>query len=434
MEKSHFILSTELNDQKRLLYSTLTTAFIAVNKKDYNKIFIENDFSDKILVDHLYKLGFLVESYKKELDTLDNIYNNEIDSRIPVVKIFSTNKCNARCYYCFEEVIEPLDMSYETAEQTSRFIEKFYPQKHIQINWFGGEPLLNFDVIRQITLNLIDNGFVLKTHITTNGSLITQDKIDFFKKYYETVSIQVTIDDIGDSYSKVKRYIDIPEDEAFSKVIKNTHLLLDNDNISTRIRINFLKSKIDNAMNVFDFLREKFKDYKSLVIYLAPLTFDEKKPFDTESEHTHLKLMKFYTDKNVIFDNNDKEKSLLSSLSLKPKAIPCGACRTNNLTITANGNIFKCHRIAKYNKYVIGDVWNGIEKNSPCLDIFNNNKTESNGKECRSCKVYPICRGGCKVVLDILQQKENTCKIYNKHEDLIKLYYNKLMNEESYCQ
>lgn len=167
-----------------------------------------------------------------------------------------------------------------------------------------------------------------------------------------------------------------------------------------------------------------------IVIYLAPLTFDEKKSYDVVTEHTHLRLMRFYNSRGVVFDDKDEEKSILSSLSLKPKAIPCGACRTKNLTITADGHIYKCHRIAKYEKFCIGDVWHGTNNDNPCIDFFTNKSTESNSEECRSCKVYPICRGGCKVVLDILHQKQNTCDIYSKHEELIKMLYEVLQNKE----
>ena len=429
MVVSSYIIRKDLNENEVLLYSTLTTALILLEKPNYDKIFIYNDFSDSKTIKELHELGFLVDSHDYELNLLDDIYKNEVNSRMPVIKIFSTNKCNARCYYCFEEGIKQIDMTSEVANQTAQFIIDNYPEKCIQINWFGGEPLLNFDIIELITLRLIKVGFVLKTHITTNGSLITQQKIDFFKKYYETVSIQVTIDEIGEQYGKIKRYIDIPQVEAFAKVVRNVHMLLNSGGISTRIRINFLKRNLEQGMKVFDSLKKEFKYNSQIVIYLAPLTFDEKKSYDIVTEHTHLKLMQFYNSRGVVFDDKDEEKSILSSLSLKPKAIPCGACRTKNLTITADGHIYKCHRIAKYEKFCIGDVWSGVNNDNPCIEFFSNKSTESNSEECRSCKVYPICRGGCKVVLDILRQKQNTCDVYSKHEELIEMLYKVLQNK-----
>ncbi len=282
---------------------------------------------------------------------------------------------------------------------------------------------MNFDAIRQITADLVSDGYNLTTHVTTNGSLITQEYIDFFIANYRKVSFQVTIDEIGEAYYKVKQYDNLGVNEAYSTIIHNTKMLLDNG-VSTRIRINFHKKKLERAKIVFETLKEVFKDYEDLVIYLAPLTFDNEKRDEIEAEHTHLSLMNFYSEHNVIFDNTNKSKNLLTSLSLKPKAIPCGSCRTKNLTITAEGLLYKCHRIAKYNHCVIGDVWNGLDINNEYYKMFA--EPYRIDKSCIDCNVYPICRGGCKVIANITKEKGKTCDIYSRHHELVLLYYQKV--------
>ena len=115
---------------------------------------------------------------------------------------------------------------------------------------------------------------------------------------------------------------------------------------------------------------------------------------------------------------------MLASLSLKPKAIACGSCRPKNLTITAEGHIYKCNRIAKYANCVIGNVWNGLDTENEYYKIFIDPVTRDN--ECKVCNIFPICRGGCKVV-SALFDKKNTCEIYRDHSELVKLYYNELL-------
>lgn len=424
MDISKYYLATPGEDNTIILYSTFSTALISLSLESYKKIFVENDFeTDSSLVQQLISLGFLVEDPNKQSCLLDKIYRREMNDKTPVVKIFTTNKCNARCYYCFEKGIKFIDMTPDVADATIDFIKRFYPDKDLQINWFGGEPLMNFPVIRRITDDLISSGFSLTTHVTTNGSLLSQDYIDYLLRNYRKVSVQVTIDDIGKNYAKVKQYVDISEDEAYNRVILNTHLLL-KSGVSTRIRINFHKRMIERGMFVYESLREEFKDSHNLVIYLAPLTFDNEPTNNPESEHTHLKLMRFYAKHDVVFDEKNLLKSELSSLSLKPKAIPCGSCRTKNLTITAEGHIYKCHRIAKYPNCQIGDVRNGLDENSPFYKLFVT--PEDIDKDCVSCAVYPICRGGCKVVSQINHEKKKTCDIYAKHSELVRLYYDKI--------
>lgn len=424
MEISKYYLSVDALDGKhKILYSTLTTSLVKLSNEKYKSFFVENDFSDEATLKMLLDNGFIVENIKYQEELLATIYKNEMINRTPVVKIFSTNKCNAKCYYCFESGIKFIDMSPKIATQTAKFIKSFYDKNELQINWFGGEPLLNFDAIRQITADLVSDGYNLTTHITTNGSLITQEYIDFFIANYRKVSFQVTIDEIGEAYYKVKQYDNLGVNEAYSTIIHNTKMLLDNG-VSTRIRINFHKKKLERAKIVFETLKEVFKDYEDLVIYLAPLTFDNEKRDEIEAEHTHLSLMNFYSEHNVIFDNTNKSKNLLTSLSLKPKAIPCGSCRTKNLTITAEGLLYKCHRIAKYNHCVIGDVWNGLDINNEYYKMFV--EPYRIDKSCIDCNVYPICRGGCKVVANITKEKGKTCDIYSKHHELVLLYYQKV--------
>lgn len=424
MELSRYYLAVDSPDGKhKLLYSTLTTSLVVLTNEKYKSIFEENDFTDESVVKLLCDKGFITQNRELQERLLYSIYRDEMSCRTPVVKIFSTNKCNAKCYYCFESGIKFIDMTPEIAAQTAQFIKSYYDKNELQINWFGGEPLLNFDVIRQITDDLVSNGYNLTTHVTTNGSLITQEYIDFFMTNYSKVSFQVTIDEIGEAYYKVKQYDNLGKEEAFDIIIKNTKMLLDSG-VSTRVRINFHKKRLERAKVIYETLKEIFSDYSELVIYLAPLTFDNEQRDKCETEHTHLSLMNFYSKHDVVFDNLNESKNLLTSLSLKPKAIPCGSCRTKNLTITAEGLLYKCHRIAKYDYCVIGDVWRGLDSDNEFYKMFV--EPDRIDRSCIECRAYPICRGGCKVVTNITKEKEKTCDIYSRHHELVLLYYQKL--------
>lgn len=431
MVVSNYIITTETGDGRILLFSTLTTSFIVLNKTEYDKIFVDKDFSECPHVDFLTEYGFLVNNKEEQIKLLDRLAATEISRRDPVIKIFPTNRCNARCYYCFEEGIKFVDMSQDTALQLVEFAKRYYKGfDRIQINWFGGEPLLNFDIIRLITEKLINAGFTLTTHVTTNGSLLTEDIVDFFKNSYEHCSFQITVDDIGNAYYSIKKYTDLTEDNAFDIIINNIKLLLKND-IRTRIRINFLKERFAHAIEIFDYLSTLFEGLPAPDIYFAPLSFDHKKSYREKEkaetqEHTHLSLMKFYTDRNILYDKNNLYKNTLINLSLKPKAIPCGACRSHNLTITAEGLIFKCHRIVTDNKYSIGNVYDGIQADSKYNKVFIGKEYED--PKCVECNVFPICRGGCKVEAIIYGKRENSCEIFCRHPELVKMYYDQLSN------
>ena len=156
-----------------------------------------------------------------------------MDDPVQNVTILTTTECNARCYYCFEHGIRQYPMTREIADATVKYIKKNYPEKQLAINWFGGEPLLNFEIIKYITAQLKESGYEIISHITTNGSLLTKEMIDYLQREYSDLSFQITIDEIGAKYGEVKRYIDIAKEKAYGRVVQNitqsvsyTHLTL----------------------------------------------------------------------------------------------------------------------------------------------------------------------------------------------------------------
>ena len=131
--------------------------------------------------------GFIVKADVDELEIL-NFYRSDMicQERQTVYEILPTTACNARCFYCFEEGVKFHSMSMETASQVCKFI--IGQNKHTQkvlIQWFGGEPLLNPDVITYITQTLdaefASKGVQVNYQMTTNGSLITDEMLKLFK-------------------------------------------------------------------------------------------------------------------------------------------------------------------------------------------------------------------------------------------------------------
>ena len=126
MVVSNYIITTKLDEGGVLLYHSLYTTLIQLPEDIYKQIFVNLDFTNKELVEELCKMGFIQEDSQKELDIIQKIRAHDANSTAQSVTIFSTNDCNARCYYCFEEGIERNKMSPDTAEQIIRFIINNY--------------------------------------------------------------------------------------------------------------------------------------------------------------------------------------------------------------------------------------------------------------------------------------------------------------------
>lgn len=430
MHISNYILTAQLGDDNILIYHTLYTTLIQLPEDIYKQIFVNLDFTNKELVEELCKMGFIQEDSQKELDIIQKIRAHDANSTAQSVTIFSTNDCNARCYYCFEEGIERNKMSPDTAEQIIRFIINNFHDNKLHIQWFGGEPLMAMDIIEYITLKLKDAGYILTTHITTNGSYICPEIIDFFKANYESVSFQVTIDDIGERYARIKRYIDIDSEVAFDKIISNCKLIISNQ-LFLAIRINFLPKKFNNAKDIYMKLKMLFggMDTSMLRIYLSPITLSEECNACSETyldAPTFVELAKFHYYNHVNdFSALERKSILMQSFYLKPKPSSCGATRKNQLVITADGKLYKCHRFVRYggNKYVVGNVWDGIDKSSAHYISFMD--IELKDEECIGCKSLPICQGGCYAITHIYGKKL-ACAKAERMETFLKLYYDEL--------
>ncbi len=428
MEISKYIISTEV-DESIILYSTLTTALISIDKNSYNSIFIKKDFSNEGLCSSLLKMGFIENSEGEQLKLIEELREKDILSPVQTIVVYTTNRCNARCYYCFERGIKQVDMTRATADKLLDFISLRFPQKDLSISWFGGEPLYNFDIIVYITQKLIELGYNLYAHITTNGSLIDEDKISFFKKYYRELSIQVTIDDVGEKYNKIKSYIDIKDRSPFDMVISNCKLILQND-IKLSIRINYNTYEIDRTINIYKQLKSYFENdnKNNLRLYLAAITMTEDYiNLHTESKEEHadnlFKALAFASEQGLYNPRaTDERQRLLSAYCLLPKPSSCAACRKNYLTVDAEGYIYKCHRLQKYERYRIGSVYNGLKKTN-YVDKFEDYHVYQ--EKCKECNILPICQQGCFAVKELYDQ-DLDCETKEVQEELLLKYFKDL--------
>lgn len=118
---------------------------------------------------------------------------------------------------------------------------------------------MNFEIMKYITEELKKAGYDLIAHITTNGSLLTEEMLEYFQKEYSDLSFQITIDEIGEKYGKIKRYVDIDAKDAYKRVINNVCMLLDH-HVTTNVRLNFAASKIERAKEIYIQLKKNLKD------------------------------------------------------------------------------------------------------------------------------------------------------------------------------
>lgn len=344
---------------------------------------------------------FRIESYvgfeetplgQNDIEHFRELFGESVQNDPQTITVLPTTNCNARCWYCYEYGIPRCDMTIETAELAIRFIKDKFTKPELSINWFGGEPLLSFGIIQYITTKLKKNGYRLSTCVTTNGSLLNGQIIEFFKEYYDKVTVNITVDGIKDDYANVKRYTNIPQDKAFDRVMRNIHLLIEK-NIFVLLRINY--DDFDRAKAVYNYLVEELGSFDKprYHIYYAPIW---KRECDLKDAEENAKEMIHHIKKgediNVIADPF-LDNVLINSVANPKRLGHCTALSRNKTVINADGRLYRCHSMACDERYACGDVKSGIDTSIIGYTIFE----KEYEKECGGCALLPLCSTQCRV-------------------------------------
>jgi uncharacterized protein len=381
-----------------------------------NKIKINNSYSylgdSNIVVNN--EVEDIVLKYsknKKALITNPNITIEKIKKnirRIQQVVIEISQRCNLQCAYCvyngeyfFERKISDLDMSFETAKACLDYIHSILKdryKKELKISFYGGEALLRFDTIKRIVFysRKLFKNWKLKYLITTNGTKINDEIIDFFISNDFGVLISLdgspknhdakrafpngkgTFKDIWDNILKIRKsnHKYFREKVSFSAIYSNDLPLMDTFNF-------FTKNKIINK-NIVRFGRVNILDNN----YCRKCLPDKNYMKDLEKIAIILKgkIKKGEKCENSVertFSNLD-----IMELDKKQYSPLAGACGYSfKLFIDASGKFHICEKIN--DKFSIGDVRQGFDflKMQKLVEDF----TSIIKKYCLKCVFKYLC-------------------------------------------
>lgn len=314
--------------------------------------------------------------------------------------------CNLKCIYCYQR-----DVSYnhsvltsEMVDDSINFIERTLASnpfvKKLKLNWFGGEPLLHFDIIKRMTEHFIsycqERQMEYSANMTTNGLLLTEEITDYL--YTNGLkTLQVTIDGQEDFYIEYKK--GKPGD--LERLIKNVKYASDYFDIN--IRFNTSRENRESVLEIAELLSETLPMGR---VQLYPAKIHSCEGIDNLTCLTDDEFYAF----NEAFTNRfsqfgfDVEYSRVSA-----RLAYCGSLRRDYAIIGPEGYLYRCeHQIGKSSE-IIGDVKYGFYRNNADMKFLNLPYSE----ECRSCNLLPYCFGGCPSDR-ICKKKEFDCDAFRK--------------------
>lgn len=379
---SDYVFIEECDDGYLLLH-TISWSLFFLSKEEYDNILLIDYFKKHKIVldenvdeDEIAKKTYLARGTYKKLPTYDKI-NSFV--------IFTTNKCNAQCFYCYEKDSLPqIGMTLKTADDVINFIIEKNNNTEINIQWFGGEPLLNTKVIDYICQKLKDNNIVFTSSAISNAILLTEQNIDKAINLWNLKRIQITIDGVGEKYNEIKNYKN-KSINAFEKVVENIGNTLLTEKIYISIRINVSFDNLENCREIVKFFNDYFGDYIKkgiLSVYTHEIFQITKKEMLDEIEKQLLLIKSEFPFLTV----ESEKKSILTHSNL----LYCMGDGGRSLVISPTGELGVCEH---WNPdVVIGSIYSGIT-NVENVEKWQD-KSGKNIEYCTSikCKYLPMCK------------------------------------------
>ena len=349
----------------------------------------------------------MVESHNIELRFLRELYSQYRKSEHGFsLAIIVTSDCNFRCVYCHQKHVH-LSMTRQVQLRVLQYIKNTIKYgDHLNISWWGGEPLLASRIIKAIgheTRKHCESiGATYTSRITTNGSLLNLDNIHMLV-HNNLRSIQITLD--GNRYNHNKSRPMKGGHPTYDTIISNLKLLV---NVAPHVHITIRSNiKQDTActQSLIDLLDDLAPLAKHIRLHIGPAIESKECKFNELStdEYTHLLSSLMPTIKASGFR--------MAMGDIIPGRPICGTLPSKNFFIHPNGLLYKCTNIPHGCLGNVGflDANGGLETNANYLtydafDPFSIN-------ECCECYVFPICMGGCPKVYTDKFQYDRRCLI-----------------------
>ena len=368
-------------------------------------------------VDSLTESGLL---YKEEVQSYP-MKSNEVKA----LCIHICHDCNFRCRYCFADEgayhSKRESMNEETAKAAVDFlIKNSGNRKVLEMDFFGGEPLMNLSVIKATVAYAkeeaakVGKKFLFTT--TTNALLLNDDTIRFFNEEMENVVLSI------DGRKEVH--------DAIRKSMNGKGTF---DLIIDKIK-NFVSLRGNKSYYVRGTFTAKNLDFSKDVIFLADEGFDSisMEPVVTDIDDLQIKKehlerineeYETLCEKYLDYHKNGKGFNFFH-FNIDLEGGPClskrvSACGAGNeyFSVTPNGDLYPCHQFAGNEKFKMGNVDEGITR--PDIREQFKNSCLFTRKKCENCFAKFICSGGCSANNynfngDVNEPYETTCAMMKK--------------------
>ena len=344
---------------------------------------------------------------REELFTADLYKDYVLDfkKRKTVVKalcLHIAHDCNLACRYCFAEEGEYHGrralMSFEVGKKALDFlIANSGNRRNLEVDFFGGEPLMNWDVVKQ----LVEYGRSKEEEynkkfrftLTTNGVLLNDEVMEFCNR--EMGNVVLSLDGRPEVNDKMRPFRN--GKGSYELIVPKFQKFADSRNQNNYyVRGTFTRENLDFSQDVIHFADLGFKQMS-----IEPVVASPEEPYAIREEDLP-KIMEEYDKLAVEYIKRQKEGRGFNffHFMLDLNQGPCVAKRlsgcgsgTEYLAVTPWGDLYPCHQFVGEEKFLLGNVDDGITT-TEVRDEFKLCNVYAKDK-CRDCFARFYCSGGC---------------------------------------
>ena len=297
--------------------------------------------------------------------------------------------CNMGCKYCFEKDVPTFQnanlMSKETADEMLHWYFRHHEGSKAHLQIYGGEPLLNWPVavflIEQMESWAAAKQILFTKYLITNGTLLTESQIDFFKDHH--LSVQISADGDAKTHDRLRTF---KSGQATMKCIQPNILKLKNQGVDFNLRA-VITRKNPNSINVIDGLRSlggQKVSFEIVAVDDIELQFDDN-DWMVFNAHHEKQLSAPFDSWHLL--PAELQSAIIQICEGKRLYYGCGA-GVNEITVAPDGSLYECQRMYRTAR-------SHISRNPDPQAICSLQTMVENRPICKDCWARYLCGGGC---------------------------------------
>ena len=363
----------------------------------------------EITADDIEEIFQDIEELKKEgkLFSEDKFKDLQIDikarpTQLKALCLHIAHDCNMCCKYCFagegEYSGDRSLMSFEVGKRALDFlIEQSGSRKNLEVDFFGGEPLLNFDVVKQLVAYARsiekEKGKNFRFTLTTNGVLLNDEVMEWANK--ECYNVVLSLDGRKETNDRMRR---TRNDKGTYDLIlpKFQKMAKERNQQGYYIRGTYTHYNTDFANDILHLADLGFEQ-----LAMEPVVTDPKMDYALqESDIPKLKDQYDLLAKEMWKRNREGKGFTFFHYMIDLEGGPCiykriSGCGvgTDYMAVTPWGDLYPCHQFVGDEKFLLGNVFDGV-KNTDIVNEFKLCNVYSR-EACQDCFAKLYCSGGC---------------------------------------